>query len=196
MIWSILLRAWNKGRALFIYLFILPKSANVDTREAAVGGRHSPTRQQQNYDAGDGEVYTEPARRSLVHAPLLEGSLQVRNLDWRQGRLETDWQRIRPYCGTAEGRRPDTRGYVWVIDIWGLALLASVCVCANELKLDMWVWEMCLCCLSHNLTVSYLLYLFPSISSAGNYKQQEHWLRNHWNSDWLFLMAATQSSHI
>ena len=72
----------------------------------------SPTRQRspQNYDARDGDVYTERASDSLVHTPLLEASRQVRSLDWRQGRLETDWQRIRPYCGTVGGG-PDTRGY-------------------------------------------------------------------------------------
>lgn len=56
-------------------------------------------------------IQSEPAARS-VHTPLLEASLRVRSLDWRRERLEIDWQRIQPYCGTVEGTRPDTRGYI------------------------------------------------------------------------------------
>lgn len=56
-------------------------------------------------------IQSEPAARS-VHTPLLEASLRVRSLDWRRERLEIDWQRIQPYCGTVEGTRPDARGYI------------------------------------------------------------------------------------
>lgn len=73
----------------------------------------SPTRQPQNVEAGEGEVETERANSPSVHTPLLEENLRERSLDWRRGRLETDWPRTRPYCGTVGGRRPDTGGYVW-----------------------------------------------------------------------------------
>lgn len=107
-------------QALETKVFLLPRSATVDTIKAAVGGQpRSPSGRPQSYDAGDGDVYTKQASSSSVQTPLLEASLQVRSLDWRQGRLETDLQRIRPYCGTVGGRRPDTRAYVWVIHIRG-----------------------------------------------------------------------------
>lgn len=86
-------------------------------------------------------IQSEPAARS-VHTPLLEASLRVRSLDWRRERLEIDWQRIQPYCGTVEGTRPDARGYIWVIHTGGRRFVSpprSLCVTLLLLNKELWL---------------------------------------------------------
>lgn len=46
-----------------------------------------------------------PQKSSLVVPPLLEASRRGRSLDWRLGRLETDWQESQSDCGTVEWKR-------------------------------------------------------------------------------------------
>lgn len=107
-------------------------------------------------------VYT--ASSSLAHTPLLEASLRVRSLDWRRGRSGTDWQMIRPYCGTDGGRRPDTRGYVWVTD------MEDVIYCLLDVECFCWLSSL------HSETK-----IYQTVITASNPEIQLKWLQQ-WTS--------------
>lgn len=107
--------------SLYIYVldfFFLPRSAKnqhitssreewpVRGRGVATGFRLGNV-EPQKYSVG-GRWRSDSPR---VLTPLLEVSLRERSLGWRPGRSGTDWPRIRPYCGTGGGKRPDARGH-------------------------------------------------------------------------------------
>lgn len=99
-------------------IFFLPRSAKnqhikssreewpVRGRGVATGFRLGNV-EPQKYSVG-GRWRSDSPR---VLTPLLEVSLRERSLGWRPGRSGTDWPRIRPYCGTVGGKRPDARGH-------------------------------------------------------------------------------------
>lgn len=72
-----------------------------------------------SYGARDDGAHAKRASSSLVHRSLLEASFQVRNLDWREERLETDLQRIQHDCDTVAEERPKSRGHTGVIHTGG-----------------------------------------------------------------------------